>query len=141
MRRGVTGVVGVDSEAAIMPAADAEGAWPLSARRNAAVESRSSFVSVFNGEARPLDFDGDSTRRLFVGVSGYAALSSSSSPARGVANTARLSVESREGVAVCPLVFIADFTGDLIGDLTGVLVGELVVAFDGDLLGDLELEG
>ena len=74
------------------------------------------------------------------------SLSLSMSSECGGAKAARLRVEGCDGVAVavaaavCPRVFIADFTGDWATGLVGVLVADLVDIFEGDLFSDLEVE-
>jgi hypothetical protein len=62
--------------------------------------------------------EGDSTRRLLVGVSGNRVSSRSSMVLREKA-TARFNVMGFAGVTSCDLFFMADLDGDFCGEVEG----------------------
>jgi hypothetical protein len=72
----------------------------------------------FVGETLAPSLEGDSTRRLLVGVSGNRVSSRSSMVLREKA-TARFSVMGFAGVTSCDLVFMADLDGDFCGEVEG----------------------
>lgn len=80
--------------------------------------ARCSDIVRFVGETLVPSLEGDSIRRLLVGVSGNRVSSRSSVVLREKA-TARLSVMGFAGVTSCDLVFMADLDGDFCGEVDG----------------------
>lgn len=128
MRRGVEGPSNGECESldVAMENADFRSSWrgvesSLIACSNAAMKVVVFCGDIvrFVGEAPAPGLEGDSTRRLLVGVSGNRTSSRSSMVLWEKATTARFSARGLAGVVSCDLAFMADLDGDFCGEVEG----------------------